>query len=143
MTPVDINQVLAQMRALASQAGNQSAQATTPPQMDFGALLTNSINRVNDMQQKAETMASAFETGAKDVDIAQVMVEVQKASLAFRAMTEVRNKLVQAYQDVMNMPLYFRLTQYRFGRFNRSMAEVARHSSSDRCLTPSRGSSSS
>jgi flagellar hook-basal body complex protein FliE len=105
MTPVDINQVLAQMRALAAQAGNQNAQATSSAPMDFGALLTNSINRVNDMQQKAESMASAFETGAKDVDIAQVMVEVQKASLAFRAMTEVRNKLVQAYQDVMNMPL--------------------------------------
>ena len=105
MTPVDINQVLAQMRALAAQAGNQSAQSTSSAPMDFGALLTNSINRVNDMQQKAESMASAFETGAKDVDIAQVMVEVQKASLAFRAMTEVRNKLVQAYQDVMNMPL--------------------------------------
>ncbi|MGH8314875.1 MAG: flagellar hook-basal body complex protein FliE, partial [Steroidobacterales bacterium] len=51
------------------------------------------------------SMAAAFESGAKDVDIAQVMIEVQKAGLAFRAMTEVRNKLVQAYQDVMNMPL--------------------------------------
>ncbi|HEU4402299.1 MAG TPA: flagellar hook-basal body complex protein FliE [Candidatus Polarisedimenticolia bacterium] len=55
------------------------------------------------MQQKAESMASAFETGAKDVDIAQVMVEVQKASLAFRAMTEVRNKLVDAYREIMRM----------------------------------------
>ena len=58
-----------------------------------------------EMQKGAESMAAAFETGAKDVDIAQVMIEVQKAGLAFRAMTEVRNKLVQAYQDVMNMPL--------------------------------------
>jgi flagellar hook-basal body complex protein FliE len=105
MTPVDLNRVLAEMRALAAQAGNQGAGTASVPQADFGALLTNSINRVNDMQQNAEAMASAFETGAKDVDIAQVMIEVQKAGLAFRAMTEVRNKLVQAYQDVMNMPL--------------------------------------
>ncbi|HZF16037.1 MAG TPA: flagellar hook-basal body complex protein FliE [Steroidobacteraceae bacterium] len=105
MTPVDLNRVLADMRALAAQAGNKSAEAVAAPQMDFGALLSNSINRVNDMQRNAESLANAFETGAKDVDVAQVMVEVQKAGLAFRAMTEVRNKLVQAYQDVMNMPL--------------------------------------
>jgi flagellar hook-basal body complex protein FliE len=105
MTPVDLNRVLAEMRALAAQAGNQGAGPESTPQVDFGALLTNSINRVNDVQQNAEAMASAFETGAKDVDIGQVMIEVQKADLAFRAMTEVRNKLVQAYQDVMNMPL--------------------------------------
>jgi len=105
MTPVDLNRVLAEMRALAAQAGNQGAGPESAPQVDFGALLTNSINRVHDMQKNAEAMASAFETGAKDVDIGQVMIEVQKADLAFRAMTEVRNKLVQAYQDVMNMPL--------------------------------------
>lgn len=105
MTPVDLNRVLADMRALAAQAGNQGVAPAAAPQLDFGALLTNSINKVNDMQKSAESMAAAFETGAKDVDIAQVMIEVQKAGLAFRAMTEVRNKLVQAYQDVMNMPL--------------------------------------
>ena len=105
MTAVELNRVLAEMRALAAQAGNQGAEAAVPPQMDFGALLSNSINRVNDMQKSAETLASAFETGTKDIDITQVMIEVQKAGLAFRAMTEVRNKLVQAYQDIMNMPL--------------------------------------
>lgn len=105
MTPVDLNRVLADMRALAAQAGNRSTEPAAAPGLDFGSVLTNSINRVNDMQKHAEVMASAFETGAKDVDIAQVMIEVQKAGLAFRAMTEVRNKLVQAYQDVMNMPL--------------------------------------
>lgn len=105
MTPVELSRVLAEMRALAAQAGNGGAAPTSSPQVDFGSLLQNSINRVNDLQKNAEAMASALETGAKDVDITQVMVEVQKAGLAFRAMTEVRNKLVQAYQDVMNMPL--------------------------------------
>lgn len=105
MTPVELSRVLAEMRALAAQAGNGGAEPTSSSQVDFGSLLQNSINRVNDLQKNAEAMASALETGAKDVDITQVMVEVQKAGLAFRAMTEVRNKLVQAYQDVMNMPL--------------------------------------
>lgn len=105
MTPVEINRVLAEIRALAAQAGNKGAEPAAAPGLDFGSVLTNSINKVNDLQKNAEAMASAFETGAKDVDIAQVMIEVQKAGLAFRAMTEVRNKLVQAYQDVMNMPI--------------------------------------
>jgi flagellar hook-basal body complex protein FliE len=105
MTPVDINQVLAQMRALSAQASNKPVDSAATPAGDFGAVLRSSIDRVNEMQQHAESMAAAMETGAKDVDVAQVMIEVQKAGLAFRAMTEVRNKLVQAYQDVMNMPL--------------------------------------
>jgi flagellar hook-basal body complex protein FliE len=105
MTPVELSRVLAEMRALAAQASNKTAEPAMSPAADFGTLLQTSINRVNDLQKNAEAMAGALETGAKDVDITQVMIEVQKASLAFRAMTEVRNKLVQAYQDVMNMPL--------------------------------------
>ena len=50
-------------------------------------------------------MAAAYETGDKSVDLTKVMLEVQKASLAFRAMTEVRNKLVDAYREVMSMPV--------------------------------------
>ena len=105
MTSVDINRVLAEMRSLAALAGNRPVETAATPAGDFGTLMRSSIDRVNEMQQRTESMAAAMETGAKDVDVAQVMIEVQKAGLAFRAMTEVRNKLVQAYQDVMNMPL--------------------------------------
>jgi flagellar hook-basal body complex protein FliE len=48
-------------------------------------------------------MADAYEAGDKSVDLTKVMLEVQKAGLAFHAMTEVRNKLVDAYTQVMNM----------------------------------------
>jgi len=105
MTPVEITRVLAEMRTLAAQASNQSAESASAPQVDFAALLTNSINRVNDLQKGAAAIASAYETGATDVGIAQVNIEVQKAGIALSAMTEVRNKLVQAYQEIMNMPL--------------------------------------
>jgi flagellar hook-basal body complex protein FliE len=50
-------------------------------------------------------MSDAFVKGEPNVDLTEVMVAVQKASLSFQAMTQVRNKLVQAYQDVMNMPV--------------------------------------
>jgi flagellar hook-basal body complex protein FliE len=48
-------------------------------------------------------LSASYEAGDKSVDLTKVMLEVQKAGLAFRAMTEVRNKLVDAYQQVMNM----------------------------------------
>ena len=50
-------------------------------------------------------MAEAFEAGTENVDLADVMISLQKASLSFKAMTEVRNQLVNAYQEIMNMPV--------------------------------------
>jgi flagellar hook-basal body complex protein FliE len=67
--------------------------------------MKGSIDSVAGMQNHATAMASAYEAGDKSVDLTNVMLEMQKASLAFRAMTEVRNKLVDAYQQVMNMPV--------------------------------------
>jgi flagellar hook-basal body complex protein FliE len=50
-------------------------------------------------------MVEAFEAGAANISLADVMVSTQKASVSFQAMLQVRNKLVEAYQDVMNMPM--------------------------------------
>jgi flagellar hook-basal body complex protein FliE len=72
---------------------------------DFGALLKDSLNQVNSMQRSAQELSTALEQGQPGLDITRVMVEAQKATLAFRAMTEVRNRLVTAYQDVMNMAI--------------------------------------
>ena len=68
-------------------------------------MLTQSINEVNSVQMNAAEMTKAFESGAAGVDLADVMVSLQKADISFKAMTEVRNKLVSAYQDIMNMPV--------------------------------------
>ena len=65
--------------------------------------MKNSIDQVATMQNQATALANAYEAGDKSVDLTKVMLEVQKAGLAFRAMTEVRNKLVDAYTQVMNM----------------------------------------
>jgi flagellar hook-basal body complex protein FliE len=55
------------------------------------------------MQNQASSLAQAYEGGDKSVDLSKVMLEVQKADLAFRAMAQVRNKLLDAYTQVMNM----------------------------------------
>jgi flagellar hook-basal body complex protein FliE len=104
MSSMQISQVLAEMRALQSRAsGISPAPAAASQPSEFANLMKNSIDGVATMQNQATALADAYQAGDKDVDLTKVMLEVQKASLAFRAMTEVRNKLVDAYQQVMNM----------------------------------------
>lgn len=105
MSEIDVNQLLIQMRAMAAQASGQTAAAGEAGQLDFGALLKQSIDKVNEAQQTAGKLAEAFELGDPKVDLTEVMVALQKANISFQAMTQVRNKLVSAYQEIMNMPV--------------------------------------
>ena len=104
MSDMNINQVLAQMRTLSLQAGGNRVQESGG-NTDFSALLQQSIAAVNTTELHAGKMTEAFETGAADIKLADVMVATQKASVSFQAMLQVRNKLVEAYKDVMNMPM--------------------------------------
>jgi flagellar hook-basal body complex protein FliE len=101
----NVDQVLVEMRRLASVAQGSSLEAGTAQKgsADFASLLKQSVNQVNEMQQSATNLSTALSAGDPNVDMAQVMVALQKAGVAFQAMTEVRNRLVSAYQDVMSM----------------------------------------
>ncbi|MDE1924159.1 MAG: flagellar hook-basal body complex protein FliE [Gammaproteobacteria bacterium] len=113
MSSPQISQVLAEMRALQARVGGVQLEApgalspgainTQGP--DFAQMMKDSINGVAQMQNHADALADSYESGAKNVDLTRVMLEVQKAGIAFRAMTEVRNKLIDAYNQVMNMPV--------------------------------------
>ena len=76
---------------------------TARPQVDFGALVERSINGVNETQLSARTLAESFERGDENVDLVRVMVEMQKARVSFEAVSQVRNKLVEAYREIMSM----------------------------------------
>lgn len=105
MSSMQIQQVLAEMRALQARASgttSEIAPAANSP-ADFAGLLKDSVDHIAAMQNEASALANAYETGDKSIDLTKVMLEVQKAGLAFRAMTEVRNKLLDAYTQVMNM----------------------------------------
>ena len=104
MSNMEINNVLTQMRALAA---SMDLPAATPKAADnsFGQVLQQSINKVNEQQSVATSMMTDFQNGTSDTSVAEVMVSMQKASLSFTAMTQVRNKLVDAYQEIMNMPI--------------------------------------
>ena len=73
--------------------------------VNFGEMLKSSLDSVNEAQQHSRDLKVGFETGTGDATLAEVMIASQKASLSFRAVTEVRNKLITAYQDIMNMPV--------------------------------------
>jgi len=109
MNSIDVSSLLAEMRSLAAQAQAldvaDGPAADAAPRTSFADLLGESVDAVNEAQSRATELAGAFEAGDENVDLAQVMISLQKADLSFKAMTEVRNKLVSAYQDIMNMPV--------------------------------------
>lgn len=101
MSTNNIDQVLSQMRVLAQNQKIPGAQETNAA--EFSTILKDSINQVNELQQEATALKTSFEQGDPNVDITEVMIAVEKASLSFEAISEVRNKLLTAYQEVMNM----------------------------------------
>lgn len=105
MIEMEINKVLSQMRALSGEIQGVPQAQPGPATTSFGDLLRQSIDSVNEQQGVARDLVTRFEGGAKDVSVAEVMISMQKASLSFQAMNEVRNRLVEAYQQVMNMPI--------------------------------------
>ena len=114
---LQIDAVLSQIRSMQSQIHgvgapqNEAAKigsatnATQAPEGSFANVLKKGLDQVNSVQQKADGLATQFEQGVPGIELPQVMLELQKASVSFRALTEVRNKFVNAYQEIMNMPI--------------------------------------
>jgi len=112
MSQMQIDQVLAQIRSFSTHGtglsrpaapGTEAAGGAAAPA--FGQLLKDGIAAVNQSQQLAASQADAYERGVPGVDLARTMLETQKATVEFRALAEVRNRLVTVYQDIMNMPI--------------------------------------
>ncbi|WP_406667001.1 flagellar hook-basal body complex protein FliE [Gallaecimonas sp. GXIMD1310] len=115
---IDGNQsaLLQQMQSLISQAQGPAASQPLPGfaeagtktngvQSDFANLFTQALDKVNGLQQDSGAKQRAVEMGDPNVSVADAMLASQKAGIAFQATVQVRNKLIQAYQDVMNMPV--------------------------------------
>jgi flagellar hook-basal body complex protein FliE len=102
-----VNSVLAQIRALSAQASAQPQKAAAAPAASegFGTLMKDAIGKVNQAQGEAAQKQRAFELGDANTDLSSVMLATTKAQVSFRAMVEVRNRVISAYQDIMNMPL--------------------------------------
>jgi len=101
---------LNQMQSLAGQAAGADAPRadghnlnTTVGTGGFGDALQASLERINQMQTEAGDKAKAFQAGEPGVSLHDTMITSQKASIAFEMGVQMRNRLVSAYKDVMNM----------------------------------------
>lgn len=105
VTAPQLNSVLQQLQATAAQAATppRPSAAENPDTASFASALVASINKIDTIQDAAKAQARAFERGEPDVSISNVMIDLQKASIAFEMGVQVRNRLVSAYRDVMNM----------------------------------------
>lgn len=70
---------------------------------DFASMIQQSLAQVNNSQATAESLSHQFQLGQNDVSVEDAMISMQKANISFQTTVQVRNKLVAAYNDVMNM----------------------------------------
>jgi len=113
-SPVEssIDSVLAQMRQMRAQASGDiaakipslDAAAATTRESGFGSVLGDALLKVNELQMDAGRRSDAFVSGESS-DLVGTMVASQKANLGFQAVVATRNRMVSAYQDIMNMPI--------------------------------------
>lgn len=111
--PIDSSRIEAMAARLQSVARAQGAAApasvATPAAVPEGTKVTFSsslkamLEQVNDQQLKADGLTQRFALGDDKVSLSDVMIERQKASLSLQATVQVRNKLVSAYHEIMNM----------------------------------------
>ena len=117
----DINSVLSEIRNMRSQMmenqrveqdnnirgrmdGPSKVQETSDTPK-FSDMLSQAVGSVNELQQTSSDMKTAYEMGDPNMDISRVMTASEKASISFEALTQVRNRVVKAYEDIMNMPV--------------------------------------
>lgn len=102
----NIDQMLAELRGGAALAQGKAAGQSQSPDVggvDFAQALKSAIDQVSQAQKQAHQMTDNFVAGDGNVNLQDVMINMQKASLSFQQMVQVRNKLVTAYQDIMSM----------------------------------------
>lgn len=103
-----MQELVTQMRALAAQAATKptlddAAAASPTGGGDFAASLKSALDGINGQMAGAESMQEQFSSGRSDVSLSDVMLASQKANISFQAALQIRNKLVTAYQDIMNI----------------------------------------
>jgi flagellar hook-basal body complex protein FliE len=104
MNVSNVDSLLAQMRAAVAVAQGQAPQASTATGgADFANVLKSSLDGVNQAQQQAESLQKAFVVGDDKVSLSDTMIAMQKANISFQTAVQVRNKVVTAYNDIMNM----------------------------------------
>ena len=111
-SPANIQSMLQTLRSYQAQA-SQGAPApetppigsvSTPPKVGFSDMVSHAVGQVNELQMQSRQLQGAFERG-EAVPLTDVVLGMQKSSLAFEATLQIRNKVLKAYEDILNMPI--------------------------------------
>lgn len=87
------------------EGGIQPVSQTNSSSSDFGNMLTDALSTVSEIQKDAGAKKTAFTLGDRSVTLAETMIATSKAGIAFEATVQVRNKFVEAYKEIMSMPV--------------------------------------
>lgn len=93
--------LIEQMKMMIAQA--EGAKSTEPSQDTFGATFQQALSQVNALNENSDSLKARFEMGDPSVSLADAMIAGQKANLGLQGALMVRNKVVEAYKEVMNM----------------------------------------
>ncbi|MFZ6846380.1 flagellar hook-basal body complex protein FliE [Undibacterium sp. RuTC16W] len=111
-----INAMVAQLKAAAARmesavptaasgVGGINGEPIAPAKLDFADALKASLDQVNNVQMTSQELGKKFALGDDKVSLSDVMISMQKANISFQTTVQVRNKLVSAYHDIMNMQI--------------------------------------
>lgn len=109
MDKIQMDTLFSELKAGAALASRGAAaphaakKASATP--DFSATFKSALDQVNQTQGKAEVLAREFQLGNPGVSLEESMIALQKSSLSFQFLVQVRNKVVTAYHDIMNLPV--------------------------------------
>jgi flagellar hook-basal body complex protein FliE len=98
-----IEQMIGQLKATTELAAGKTSSAQSTGGVDFAQALQGALQQVSQVQESAQQMSQDFSAGDSSVNLQDVMINLQKANISFQQMVQVRNKLVTAYQDIMNI----------------------------------------
>ncbi|MCW8107621.1 flagellar hook-basal body complex protein FliE [Alteromonas ponticola] len=105
---IKANSLYQEMQAMIAQAQlpvHEAPNIVKQPENEFASMLKNAIEGVNDAQMHSKNMQQRFEMGDPSLSLAEVMIAKEKSSIAFEATLQVRNKLLEAYKQISNMPV--------------------------------------
>lgn len=115
---IQANNLYAELQSMATQVSgpairpnndinpfDQVQKVNNPSSANFGDLLKQAVDNVNDLQSTSGELKTAVEMGDRSVSLAEAMIASQKAGIAFEATVQVRNKLIESYKSIMSMPV--------------------------------------
>jgi flagellar hook-basal body complex protein FliE len=103
-----IDAMISQLRSVAAQTqvtGQSISTETDVKKPSFGDALKASLDQVNNIQTQSQQLGQSFAMGDDKVNLSDVMISMQKANISFQTTIQVRNKLVSAYHEIMNMQI--------------------------------------